>query len=100
MDPNSHFSSSTSKSNHTNKRNEKEDVAKSEPAVTLHYAALPDKVSIKNEHVAKIMGMVPYDYEEVKKTWEQYKKEVRAYAVDEIKKRILKEAQTISDEGF
>ena len=100
MDPNSHFSSSTSKSNHTNKRNEKEDVAKSEPAVTLHYAALPDKVSIKKEHVAKIMGMVPYDYEEVKKTWEQYKKEVRAYAVDEIKKRILKEAQTISDEGF
>jgi len=100
MDPNSHFSSSTSKSNHTNKRSEKEDVAKSEPAVTLHYAALPDKVSIKNEHVAKIMGMVPYDYEEVKKTWEQYKKEVRAYAVDEIKKRILKEAQTISDEGF
>ena len=100
MDPNSHFSSSTSKSNHTNKRSEKEDVAKSEPAVTLHYAALPDKVSIKKEHVAKIMGMVPYDYEEVKKTWEQYKKEVRAYAVDEIKKRILKEAQTISDEGF
>jgi hypothetical protein len=100
MDPNSHFSSSTSKSNHTNNRSEKEDVAKSEPAVTLHYAALPDKVSIKNEHVAKIMGMVPYDYEEVKKTWEQYKKEVRAYAVDEIKKRILKEAQTISDEGF
>jgi hypothetical protein len=100
MDPNSHFSSSTSNSNHTNNRSEKEDVAKSEPAVTLHYAALPDKVSIKNEHVAKIMGMVPYDYEEVKKTWEQYKKEVRAYAVDEIKKRILKEAQTISDEGF
>lgn len=100
MDPNSHFSSSTSTAKNTNKRSEEEDVAKSEPAVTLHYAALPDKVSIKKEHVAKIMGMVPYDYEEVKKTWDRYKKEVRAYAVDEIKKRILKEAQTISGEGL